>query len=211
MPQQPDDLRFIPDEPRFHQSVELKGCKLGRHVVIAERVILRDVQVGDYSYFERHSEAAHASIGKFCSIASNVRINALAHPIERITSHKISYRPNEFFRFLGVDQAVREARAAAHVTIGHDVWIGHGAVILPGLTVGSGAVIGANAVVTRPVEPYTIVAGNPARVIRPRFEPEIADRLGRLGWWDWPKEKLFEAIPDMQALSPADFLAKWEA
>ena len=207
----PEDLRFIPDEPRFHQSAELKGCKLGRHVVIAERVILRDVTVGDYSYFERHAEGAHASIGKFCSIASNTRINALAHPIERITSHKVSYRPNEFFRFLGVDQGVRESRAQARVTIGHDVWIGHGAVILPGVTVGNGAVIGANAVVSRDVAPFTIVAGVPAKVLRPRFEPAIAQRIERLGWWDWPKERLFEAIPDMQALSIEDFLQKWEA
>ncbi|WP_312797993.1 DapH/DapD/GlmU-related protein [Tianweitania sp.] len=208
---EPEDLRFIADEPRFHQSAELKGCKLGRHVVFAERVILRDVTVGDYSYFERHAEGAHATIGKFCSIASNTRINALAHPIERITSHKVSYRPNEFFRFLGVDQSVRNRRAQARVVIGHDVWIGHGAVILPGVTIGNGAVIGANAVVSRDVAPFTIVAGVPAKVLRRRFEPAIAERIERLGWGDWPKEQLFEAIPDMQALSITDFLEKWEA
>jgi phosphonate metabolism protein (transferase hexapeptide repeat family) len=208
---EPEDLRFIPDEPRFHQSASLKGCKLGRHVVIAERVILRDVIVGDYSYFERHAEGAHATIGKFCSIASNTRINALRHPIERITSHKVSYRPNEFFRFLGVDQSVREERAQARVTIGHDVWIGHGAVILPGVTIGNGAVVGANAVVSRDIEPFTIVAGTPARVLRRRFDPQIAARIERLGWWDWPKEILFEAVPDMQALTIEAFLDKWEA
>jgi len=205
------DLRFVSDEPRFHQSAELKGCKLGRHVVIAERVILRDVTVGDYTYFERHCEGAYATIGKFCSIASNTRINALAHPVERITSHKISYRPNEFFRFLGVDQSVRARRAQARVTIGHDVWIGHGAVILPGASIGNGAVVGANAVVSRDVEPFTIVAGTPARVLRRRFEPAIAARIEWLGWWDWPKETLFEAVPDMQTLSIEAFLAKWEA
>ena len=93
---------------------------------------------------ERHAEAIYATIGKFCAIAANSRINALEHPIERLTQHKVSYRPNEYFRYLGVDQAFREKRRAKAVTIGHDVWIGHGATVLPGVTVGNGAVIGAN-------------------------------------------------------------------
>lgn len=91
----------------------------------------------------------YANIGKFCSIAANVRINALEHPMERLTTHKVSYRPNEYFRYLGVDGDFRAKRQAKRVTIGNDVWIGHGAVITPGVTIGHGAVIGANAVVTK--------------------------------------------------------------
>ncbi|HET9536452.1 MAG TPA: antibiotic acetyltransferase, partial [Mesorhizobium sp.] len=90
------------------------------------------------------------------------------------------------------------------------VWVGHGAVILPGLTIGDGAVIGANAVVTRNVAPYEIVAGVPASLLRLRFPPEIIERLQRLAWWDWPVERLFEAIPDMQRLSIEAFLERWE-
>ena len=91
------DLRFKDPEPRIHPTAELKSCKLGRFSMIGERVILREVSVGDFSYFERHAEAIYTTIGKFCSIAANSRINALEHPIERITSHKLSYRPNEIF------------------------------------------------------------------------------------------------------------------
>lgn len=206
-----DDLRFRPDEPRIHPSAELKQTRLGRHCDIGPRVVLRDVVVGDYTYFERGGEATHATIGKFCSVAAHVRINALEHPVERVTTHKISYRPNEYFRWQGVDEAFRERRLARRVTIGHDVWIGHGAVILPGVSIGTGAVIGASAVVSRDVAPYTIVAGVPARVLRPRFAPAIAAGFLALAWWDWPKEKLFAAVPDMQVLSPEAFLDRWRS
>jgi phosphonate metabolism protein (transferase hexapeptide repeat family) len=204
------DLRFTDPEPRIHPTAELKSCKLGRYASVGERVILREVELGDFSYFERHAEAIYTAIGKFCSIAANTRINALGHPIERVTQHKLSYRPNEYFRYLGVDQTFRERRRGKRVTIGHDVWIGHGAVVLPGVRIGNGAVVGANAVVTRDVPAYRIVAGAPARELRPRFSPEIAERLEALAWWDWPLERLHEALPEMQAHSAEAFLDRWE-
>ena len=137
---EPADLRFTDPEPRIHPTAELKSCRLGRYAAIGERVVLRDVIVGDYSYFERHAEAIYTTIGKFCSIAANSRINALEHPLERLTMHKVSYRPNEYFRYLGVDDGFRQRRQGKHVTIGNDVWIGHGAVVMPGLSIGNGAV-----------------------------------------------------------------------
>ena len=81
--------------------------------------------------------------------------------------------------------------------------------ILPGVRIGNGAVIGANAVVTRDVPAYTIAAGVPARAMRPRFPEEVAARLERMAWWDWPFDRLFEAIPDMQKLEIEQFIEKW--
>lgn len=197
-------------EPKIHSTAVLKGCRLGRFVSIGERVVLREVTVGDYSYFERHGEGIYSTIGKFCSIAANVRINALEHPMERVTTHKVSYRPNEYFKFLGVDQDFRERRRQKHVTIGNDVWIGHGAVVMPGVTIGDGAVIGANSVVTKDVMPYEIVGGVPGRRIRMRFPADIIDRLIALAWWNWSPERISQAVPDMQALDICDFISKWE-
>lgn len=196
-------------DPRIHPTAELKGCRLGRHVSIGERVILREVVVGDYSYFERHGEAIYTSIGKFCSIAANVRLNALAHPMERVTTHKITYRPNEYFKFAGVDGAFRDRRRASAVRIGNDVWIGHGAVVMPGVSIADGAVVGANAVVTHDVDAYAIVAGSPARTLRHRFPEDVRGALLELAWWDWPADRLAEALEDMRDLDARSFIERW--
>ncbi|MEN3794613.1 DapH/DapD/GlmU-related protein [Fulvimarina sp. MAC3] len=203
-------LRFRDPAPKTHQSATIKSCEIGDYADIGPRVTLREVAVGAFSYFETGAEASYATIGKFCSIAPNVRINALHHPMDRVTTHKIAYRPNEYFRWRPVDQAFLEERRAKRVTIGHDVWIGQNVVIMPGVTVGDGAVIGANAVVTRNVAPYTVVAGVPAKPLRKRFSDKIIARLEALQWWDWPVETLFEAVPDMAELPLEAFLDKWE-
>ena len=140
-------------------------------------------------------------IGRFCQIAHGVRfITASAnHDMTGLTTYP----------FPVFDPALIESYKATFTglpdtAIGHDVWIGHGALILPGARIGNGAIIGAGAVVSGTVAPYTIVAGNPARPIRPRFPPETIASLLRLGWWDWPVDRIAMAMP---ALLTGDLVA----
>ena len=198
-------------KPRVHQSAELRDCVLGQFTDVAPRVVMAECELGDYSYLARGSEAIYATIGKFCCIAANVRINAVNHPMQRISQHNITYRPNEFFLFAKVDKEFRQGRKQARVVIGHDVWIGHGAIIMPGVKIGHGAVIAAGAVVTKSVEAYAVVAGVPAKRIKWRFSKALRAKIIKLKWWDWPHEKLATAVEDMRELSPQDFIAKWQS
>ena len=196
--------------PRVHGSASLRNATLGRFTELKERVQFWDSTLGDYSYIERHAEVIYAAIGKFCAIASDVRINALNHPTGRISQHKMTYRPNEYFVGAKIDKSFREARIGQKVEIGHDVWIGHGAIILPGIKIGHGAVVAAGAVVTKNVAPYAIAAGVPAAFLKWRFAPEISTRIIALSWWDWDHGRLGTAVEDMRSLSAEGFLDKYE-
>jgi hypothetical protein len=165
--------------------------------------------MGDYSYVVNDGEVAYAAIGKFCSIASHVRLNPGNHPMWRASQSHFTYRASAYWPGQEEDEAeVFDWRRSTPVALGHDVWIGYGAVVLPGRGVGTGAVVGAGAVVTRDVPPYAVAVGNPARVVRPRFAPPVAERLLALAWWDWDHERLRLALPDFRALSVEAFLEK---
>jgi phosphonate metabolism protein (transferase hexapeptide repeat family) len=194
--------------PRVHATAQLRDCDLGRFTDVGERVVMAESTLGDYSYVERGAEAIYTDIGKFCAIAANARINALQHPVERISQHKITYRPNEYFLGAKIDKDFRSLRQSKRVEIGHDVWIGHGVIIMPGVKVGHGAVVAAGAVVTKDVEPYAIVAGVAAERIRWRFKKSIRERIMSLGWWDWEHDRLAQAVDDMRRLSVEEFLER---
>lgn len=135
-------------------------------------------------------------IGRFCQIAHGARfITASAnHPM-----HGISTYPFPVFAPGLVPGWMDQFAGLPDTVIGHDCWIGHGAMILPGLRLGHGVIVGAGAVVSRDVPDYHIVAGNPARVIRPRFPADVIARIVGLAWWDWPVERIEAAVPALLA------------
>jgi hypothetical protein len=126
-----------------------------------------------------------------------VRINPGFHPTERPCQHHILYRGSMY----GIgedDPELFHWRRLQRVTIGHDTWIGHGAVIMPGVLVGNGAVVGSGSIVTRDVPPFMIVAGSPARPIRPRFPKAVAEAVEQVAWWHWDHATLAARLDDLR-------------
>lgn len=158
--------------------------------------------IDDYTYgnpeISGHGRE-NLSIGKFCSIAGGVRILVGGgHDYTSFTTYPFDNirESNGDLVWPTAAQADRSHRLEdIRVEIGNDVWIGCGVIILPGARIGDGAVIGAGAVVAKEVPPYGIVVGNPIRIIKFRFAPEQIQKLLEIRWWDWPEDKIREALP----------------
>lgn len=198
-------------EPSIHPDAIVRNSRFGAYTEVGARTVISETVMGDYSYIVQDGQIDMSDIGKFCSIAAHVRINPGNHPTERASQSHFLYRASRYFDGEADEAGFFDWRRAHAVTIGHDVWIGHGGVVLAGRTVGTGAVVAAGAIVTKDVAPYTIVGGNPARVIRRRFDEPVAERLQALAWWDWTHEQLRLALPDFRRLAIEAFLDKYES
>ena len=196
--------------PQIHPTARIRNSGIGDFVEIHDFVQVRDSDVGAYSYLQEYVSVLNATVGKFCAVAAMSRIGAPNHPYQRVTQHRFSYVPEYYWEGQKRDAAFFADRGADRCTVGNDVWIGHGATVLPGNAIGDGAVIAAGAVVTHDVDPYTIVGGIPARLIKRRFEQRVADRLSALAWWNWSDERIRKSVADFQALPPEAFLEKHE-
>ena len=178
-------------------------------VTLDKQVTHPNIIVGRYSYYSGYYHghpfddraryllpdlgADRLIIGRFCSIGSGA-----AFVMAGNQGHRADWISP--FRFIGCRRARLCGAAngfllAGDTVIGNDVWIGSEAIIMPGVRIGDGAVIGTRALITRDIEPYAIMGGNPARLIRKRFEDRLIEMLLEMRWWDWPEEQLRAAMP----------------
>lgn len=189
----PDRTRTLSPEPTLHDPVSIEDSELGAWTEVRSHARLDESAIGDYTYLMERVQLDYATVGRFGNVAADARLGPTNHPIDRPTAHHFTYRA-EMYDLGDDDESIFEWRADQAVEVGHDVWIGHGAIVLLGVSVGNGAVVGAGAIVTDDVDPYTVVAGVPARPIRRRFSADIAARIEATEWWDWDHETLRERL-----------------
>lgn len=141
--------------------------------------------LGAYSYARSFFQAGR--IGRYCSIGVNVTVMGNAHPHTWVTTSPITYksRRRRIWGVEGENRGLKFDESVTPVTIGNDVWLGQNVLFKGGISVGDGAVVAAGSVVTKDVEPYTIVGGNPASVIKSRFSDEVVSDLVGLQWWKY--------------------------
>jgi acetyltransferase-like isoleucine patch superfamily enzyme len=189
---------------RLQRKMSLNAIKASK--VDATSVVESGSQVVQ-STMQRHSFCGYgctilnAKIGAFCSIADNVYIGGSAHPIQFVSTSPV---------FLSHRDSVKEKFShhdfyeLPETVVGNDVWIGYGAIVKAGVSIGNGAVVGMGSVVTRDVPAYGVVGGNPARLIKFRFDDETREAIERTEWWNYDDVKLREQAVHFQ--NPAEFL-----
>jgi virginiamycin A acetyltransferase len=197
-----------PDPNKLYPIENVTRTCFLKNIITSSQII-----VGDYSYYDDPEDIYNFEknvlylfdfigdrliIGKFCQIATGVRfiMNGANHAMDGVSTYP--------FKVFGKSWSLTpmNGKNKGDTVIGNDVWMGNSATIMQGVKIGSGTIIGTNALVTKDVEPYSIVGGNPARVIRKRFDDKTIEFLLELAWWDWPIEKITN---NLGAITSGDF------
>jgi virginiamycin A acetyltransferase len=190
----------------------------GQDRVVFLKPLVRNprIQIGDFTYYDHPERATEFEtdavlyafsserlvIGRYCAIAAGVRFLMGG-------ANHADLGPSTFpFGIFGGDWAdtmdlVMSAPSRGDTVVGNDVWLGYEALVLPGVTIGDGAIVAAASVVAADVPPYAIVAGNPARVVRRRYDDADVERLLAAAWWDWPVEAVTAHAREIMTADPA--------
>lgn len=146
-------------------------------------------KIGRYSYIGSNSFVSDTDIGNFTSISADCYIGGTSHPIKWVSTSPVFHRWENIMK---KNFAKHDFEFFKKTFIGNDVWIGNRVMIKAGITIADGAVIGMGSIVTKNIGPYEVWAGNPAKLIRKRFQDDIITKLQEIEWWNWEDEKLKE-------------------
>ena len=180
-----------------------KNCSIDPSSKVDSECALSAVKMGRYSYVGSGTRITDTNIGSFCSIGGRCGIGGGIHPTNMVSTSPVFLKGRNI---LNKHFANISYNSSKTVSIGNDVWIGEGVCIVSGVKIGDGSIIGAHAVVTKDIEPYTIVAGVPAKPIKKRFDDDTIKKLLELKWWDLSDEELSN-LGDSFA-NPADLINK---
>lgn len=185
---------------RLQYRCRVSNCSFEGFNVISERAFVSDTTLGRHSYIGVNSIIHNCKIGRFTCIGPNVVIGVGTHPTQRKSIHPVFYST----RKQSGTSFTKRSRFVEHVEtrIGNDVWIGAGAIIKDGLIIGDGAIIGAGAIITKPVPPFAIMVGNPARLLRHRFSPDRISEILMSPWWDLPDSHLRLRVSEFNSEIP---------
>lgn len=196
-------MPYGPDPNAVYPNEAIKRVCFIKNTVTRPNII-----VGDYTYYDdpghperfedhvtHHYEflGDRLVIGKFCAIAKGVEfiMNGANHRMNSVTTYPFNIMANGWEK---ATPALVDLPFKGDTVVGNDVWIGQNVTVLPGINIGDGAIIAANAVVTRDIPAYHIAGGNPARILRARFDEALIAYLLKLKWWDWPAQKIFDHL-----------------
>lgn len=191
-------------------SIDFCGCHFEGKCTVHDNVILYNCDVGYATYISEGTKFFNTSIGRYCSIGPNVHIISGRHPTRKFVSTSpafFSTAEQAGFTYVKINKfnehAYSDFKKKQYISIGNDVWIGDGARIMERVRVADGTIVAAGAIVVKDTEPFSIVGGVPAKILRYRFSPEDINYLMNLKWWnkdlDWI-EKYADYFEDIEKL-----------
>lgn len=162
-------------------------------------------KIGKYSYIGNNSFVSDTDIGSFTSISTDCYIGGTSHPTDWVSTSPVFHKWENIMK---KNFARHEFEIFKRTTIGNDVWIGNRVMIKAGVKIGDGAVVGMGSIVTKDIGPYEIWAGNPARLIRKRFDDETIDAFEKMKWWEWDDNKIEKYAEKFTV--PSELIETWE-